>query len=852
MRIDYIEIAGFRSYGTDSQRITFSSDLAVIHADNSQGKTSFAEAVEFLFAGTISRRQLGGGSPADFQDSLRNAHLDQEEAVYVELGLSDSDNDNDNDKVEHVLRRTLLSDYEGARDCTSLLTLDGVTVDGVRAAGLTLSDPPLQAPVLLEHSLRYAVSAKPGDRSDYFKAVVEISDLDTVRSEIAAAVVERESQASDPLAIAAASLMSEPPFALTLTLDRARSLSDVTLTLISTLNALVPPAEDEVPGPHPLRAAIARASAALASRQNSVIPLGDMQVSSGDQFSDRLESDSSVSAAAAYNRLLGTVNKTVAETIPLLKAALGVESAVSVTPGHPTDCPLCETPDALTAERVAVIRSQVADREGLTSATDKVGLALNRQVQELTTIERATKAAVPRMAAWDAQSIAAHTAAFDALGTEGVNIRSTVAAASALSAAARVVEQAVIPRLTVLSKAQQRVVSHEPIDADFAAALEATQTAVEASLTEYGTALEIARSESQRVLDDAGELLAQQTDTEGWDSLLSLARDPYNLWRAFEKKRIADAATSRLKAAQREVESAVRAVLDRKLLLMADSVRKWWSLMRPDELTAFENISRRGAGNRYLDLTATLVPDESGTGVSRNALAVLSNSQLNALGLATFLARSELLASPAVLLDDPVPGSDREHRLTFAGPVIDALLDGGRQVIIATHDAELARTIQTLHQHRGIDEFGAVLVDPRQGTRITRSGDDFEQLMLNAKSQMGSPLEENRRSAGNSLRIAAERLAKHILVDMRLKGGDTAAALSDYDNRNLAHLRPLVLEHVVKSNEPGQWQTLSRVLNNADHDAPPPQPAELRTTHDMLRDIKKSHGVSTASKPNAA
>ncbi|WP_172582545.1 hypothetical protein [Subtercola boreus] len=81
---------------------------------------------------------------------------------------------------------------------------------------------------------------------------------------------------------------------------------------------------------------------------------------------------------------------------------------------------------------------------------------------------------------------------------------------------------------------------------------------------------------------------------------------------------------------------------------------------------------------------------------------------------------------------------------------------------------------------------------------------------------------------------------------------DVGAALSDCDNRNLAFLRPLVNPHVVKPNEPGQWQTLARVLNDADHDAPPAQPSDLRTTHDMLRDITRSHEVSTANRPIVA
>jgi len=68
-------VCGFRSYGPGAQRLELTAPLAVVHADNSQGKTSLAEAVEFLFTGATTRRLLLGGSPSEFQDALRNAHL---------------------------------------------------------------------------------------------------------------------------------------------------------------------------------------------------------------------------------------------------------------------------------------------------------------------------------------------------------------------------------------------------------------------------------------------------------------------------------------------------------------------------------------------------------------------------------------------------------------------------------------------------------------------------------------------------------------------------------------------------------------------------------------------------------
>lgn len=127
-----------------------------------------------------------------------------------------------------------------------------------------------------------------------------------------------------------------------------------------------------------------------------------------------------------------------------------------------------------------------------------------------------------------------------------------------------------------------------------------------------------------------------------------------------------------------------------------------------------------------------------------------------------------------------------------------------------------------------MDEFKASLVDPRTGTQVLRTGDDFERLMLDAKSQMYSPLEANRRAAGNSLRIAAERLAKHVTVAGRRRAGDGTAAVADYDNKNLKDLRTLASQYAIRPNEPGQWQMLARTLNDADHDMlDPPLPAEL-------------------------
>jgi recombinational DNA repair ATPase RecF len=82
-RINWLEIQGFRAFGKELQRVDFSSQISVLWGPNSQGKTSFAEAIEFLFSGSIVRKELLASAQDEFADSLRNTHLPSAKSVYI-------------------------------------------------------------------------------------------------------------------------------------------------------------------------------------------------------------------------------------------------------------------------------------------------------------------------------------------------------------------------------------------------------------------------------------------------------------------------------------------------------------------------------------------------------------------------------------------------------------------------------------------------------------------------------------------------------------------------------------------------------------------------------------------------
>jgi len=119
-KIDRISIQGFRSFGRTAQTLDISAPIVAVHASNSQGKTSLAEAFEFLLTGEIVRRSLTASSQDEFADALRNVHLQPGEEVYVEAQFIGPD------AQPHTLRRTLVSDYgRGSNQgCSSTLRLD--------------------------------------------------------------------------------------------------------------------------------------------------------------------------------------------------------------------------------------------------------------------------------------------------------------------------------------------------------------------------------------------------------------------------------------------------------------------------------------------------------------------------------------------------------------------------------------------------------------------------------------------------------------------------------------------------------------------------------------------------------
>jgi DNA repair exonuclease SbcCD ATPase subunit len=345
--LEWLEITGFRSFA-EMQRLDFSGDLALIWGPNSQGKTSIAEAIEFLLTGATIRRELLGGAKAEFGACLRNAHLADDAPVVVRAGIRDQDGE------LREVERTLTRDYGADADCDSALTIDGVPATDVSPLGLVLADPPLRAPVLLQHSLRFALSARPQDRSNYFKSVLEIQDLETLRDLIEGSAGSLQT-ATTSIVAKLRGLRTSKRLGHVANDVEGAELRVVPSKLSDAIDAAlvevgITPQKNEG-----LPSRAASLVAALERQREASFPSSAYAVA--NELPGPLDAAGLV-AACAFNEAIAAVDLETDRVTRVFEAVLAVPTIVETS--RALDCPVCESVGTLTPKRIAAIREQVA------------------------------------------------------------------------------------------------------------------------------------------------------------------------------------------------------------------------------------------------------------------------------------------------------------------------------------------------------------------------------------------------------------------------------------------------------------------------------------------------------------
>jgi len=824
----WLEVRGFRAFGTEPRRLDLDAPLTVVHGRNSQGKSSLAEALEFLLTGRSSRRDLLGGAKAEYHESLRNVHLPAgDQAVWVAAGLRGRDGD------VHEVRRELLCDFAQGTECESRLLVDGVQQHDLAAFGLApATGSALGAPVLLQHTLRHVLSTLPKDRVAYFKSLLSLTDLDLLRDRVAQARRRLTSQPPTPAARAFAALASTP----------FRSLSEVMkVPLPATeqeatqqVHEALLTAGTQALGQRPLDldGMTADVQAAVQRQREALFPLAAFTGAPTPHEPPPID-------LADYAAALAAADREAAALAPIFAAVLAVPSLARGD--EPVDCPVCATPSALTPQRLAALRDQLRRGGTVEAAAQAAAGSLRAGAEAVGHLRNQLTAVLPTAGSWTATQVQLARQQMVDLGLDvtlllgaGAAARRVRTAGDAVVGATHALEDAL---RTDLEQVQRRAdVNGRGRDSARQALAEALSDLQEARHHSDAAAVALRAA--------VEPVVSTRTAQTGLAELLEAAQHANNLAGELRRAAARRQAEARLASAETLLETAAAAVLDSRFEQMSDSISRWWLTIRPEELVAFAGVQRRARGATFVNLMASLRTAASAPAVERHALGVFSDSQLNALGLSTFLARTELLQTPLVVLDDPIPGSDGDHRFTFAENTVEGLLQAGTQVILTTYDDKLARLAAGQQPGSGRRTFELTLSDYVEGTEPTLTSDVFDELLLEAEGHVNSPTAQGRRTASTTYRVAAERLAKQIIATARTadpSGVPTNVRDIEKEAKVLGELVPLVKAVALDNAERGRWTNFASVLNPGSHDDDLPSNADLRQIRGNLRKIASAH-----------
>ena len=834
-KINKIEIQGFRAFGRKRQTLAFGSLLAAVWAPNSQGKTSLAEAFEFLLTGQIVRRQLMASTQDEFANALRNAHMPAGMPAYVEAEITGADG------KPHKVRRTLISDYAKRQDCQTTLQIDGKDAKegDLATLGIVLSQPPLAAPVLAQHSLGYLFSARPKERATYFKTILEVTDLDELRGAVAALDAKFKPDDHDRhwirLAATAAIKKAGPflvPFkmAVPVPADLATAIEGAITAILTSAGAPMPKTATE---------RLAALEALLLERRAKTFPV--------DGFNRRPRADWTAPAQGEWHKLdeyLAEREKVEEETrrvTTLFKEALAIPAVDTAT--QPIDCPLCETEGSLTPERIAHIRAQVQETEAFQAAEKAAMDALRHLAVAARALDTTVAVACPRF-------LAMRSGERRKKGFRVKRIRALLGpdAAAPIDPWLKALRNLARARSAVGATAKALAVEiagyvEKPDTLDDPQPLKTRFGEAAVAYSDFAALLMPYADAEKTLLEQLIVVIDTASDTAGWQELIDVAGDQDALRTSLIERHARAVLQNELSAALRRIDKGNEKVLDDKFEDLSDGIQHWWDLLRPDEQTFFSAVRPRKGARRTVDFKAglSLHADRSAAKM-RDVIAVFSQSQLHCLGIALFIARALHEGAGFMVLDDPILASDEDYRAYFKANVLEELIGAGIQIVVLTQDQKTWRDLEQRYLHANIDMFQIALTDPVDGTAVTNTGYDLKAMLARAEVLARGGHAELRKQAGEALRDAAERFCKEMLVRDRWSKGDKVAALSDYDGKNLAQLRPQVEPLLVADpSHPGKLRSIGSQLNPAKHDDDMPDRGTIKVALGDLKFFKKQY-----------
>ncbi|WKE54903.1 ATP-binding protein [Corynebacterium tuberculostearicum] len=215
-------------------------------------------------------------------------------------------------------------------------------------------------------------------------------------------------------------------------------------------------------------------------------------------------------------------------------------------------------------------------------------------------------------------------------------------------------------------------------------------------------------SEAQR-LNEAASRIAAADEIKLKAIWSTLGRDDNEREQKLESFKAADTVQERLKRLEVEKKDYFSEILSTRLEPIREDIIGWWNLLRPVE-TDFDLSIDFSAETKTpkVRFQCTPVVHDGKKVKPKNAIAIMSDSQLDVLSLAVTIA-SHCADYPGGLLwlDDPTDMFDEMTQTNFCKEVLPCLVESGNKVVLATHSKRIVETVWDVVAERRLMPDGA-------------------------------------------------------------------------------------------------------------------------------------------------
>lgn len=816
IELESMQIQHFRGFRGERGEIDLKGKLVVVQGDNSTGKTSLAEALEWLLTGSLSRREnSSSGNARELAHCIANRHRPPDEDTCVSATFATLPDCGDFEGL--TLRRVLQEDYGTSAKATprSALFLNGRELTPEEEKRVLDKHFVGVPPLLLQHTLRDFVQGDPKSRQRYFERLLRIDEMGELISCAKITDVRLNDFPSphkgdflnhwDQMGFSLKSDLSHAALDKQLGGDKCISESEILETLTSISRHEFPSLLVGLNAREDIVAALLENQERV--RRESFPLLKQLQPQRRlSEYTQETISKRAVDALSNEIRKAWEDNKpylevdhelsdkerAVSEAFEILLSSGAVQVG-----GASQSCPFCayEHHNTLSVSRIRTIESWNAIRGLEQSSRQELLLAIDSMLEIVRQTLQEFEDFLPRSPEqpdWD-----------NALQTAGENIRDEA------EELRKFLQSQLNEFLPFVSRGRKLI----EIGNECPTSLEQCESFIK-DASDVALVLAMVSKKAKEYVDRLSSLedTVESEALKNQDYLLCERilfgfRNASSIAKDFRWEHAKRLAQQELILIRKWLIAYRDEFLENRRIQFTDGIESVWKSLRGEDYSDFSQLlfpPSRGKGYQVeIELKALL--DDSIETLEVDALSVFSESQVNALGIAAFVTRSQLLGHRILIFDDPVQSMDEDHFKTFASELIGCLLEKGFQIILLTHNDAFARAIS--HHHYGFPDYVTMntIHSRTKGSEVKEGNRTIPERLRTAESKLE---QGDKDSSWVFIRYAIERLFTLAQINFGPKHFEPATweKISAKDMWNKG------ARDIILAREPDCWKRLEEII----------------------------------------